>query len=107
MHKNKPAALSLYDILLPSGIKGLTGFYKGIEFAVRTCIDFNLCVSMCLDTLFLNGFPLINFYFVPLGKGLFVDIYYGFTFDTNRTHLKHSIGSCSNRKDLLIILIKI
>ena len=43
---------------------------------------------MCSHNLFLNSFLPTNTHFVSLGKDLFCNIYYGFTFFTNQTYLK-------------------
>ena len=68
----KPAALSMYDLLLPPGIKGSTGLYKCLQFAVHCCIGFKelKCMPVFIYFIFEPVLP-TNFYFVPLGRGLF------------------------------------
>ena len=48
---------SMYDFLLPPGIKGLLGLHKCLQFAVITCIGFKQLRRMRVFRHFvLNGF---------------------------------------------------
>ena len=56
-HLRKAGTFSMYDFLLPPGVKGLIGLHKCLQFAVSTWIGFKQLRRMRVFRHFvLNGF---------------------------------------------------